>query len=303
MSQLLKSYKEKTSLNSLELRNDIEKGLLKSHIDISTQSKYEYQSRLLTNDKNQKTKVLTSIVNELRACKEFYFSVAFVTNSGVATLINTLQELENKGIKGKILASQYQNFTEPRALERLLEFKNIQLKIITEGNFHAKGYIFRHTVKDIQDVYTLIIGSSNLTQEALSTNKEWNLKVSSLSDGALLKNTIEEFNNLFDNAEPVTKEWISEYNKIYNEKRYYNEDEADEIGLSVFNKTINLLKVSPNNMQVEALTALENLRKEGKNKALIISATGTRVIIVIGCINVLVSRVSGTLVRYNSCIA
>ncbi|NLJ18578.1 hypothetical protein [Globicatella sulfidifaciens] len=31
--------------------------------------------------------------------------------------------------------------------------------------------------------------------------------------------------------------------------------------------------------------------------------TGTRVIIVIGCINVLVSRVSGTLVRYNSCIA
>lgn len=262
-------------MNSLELRNDIENGLLKSHIDINAQSKYEYQSRLLTNDKNQRTKVLTSIVNELRACNEFYFSVAFVTNSGVATLVNTLKELEDKGIKGKILASQYQNFTEPNALERLLKFKNIQLKIVTEGNFHAKGYIFRHSVKNIQDVYTLIVGSSNLTSEALSTNKEWNLKVSSLSDGALLKNTIEEFNNLFDNAEPVTKEWITEYNKIYSEKRYYNEDEADEIGLSVFNKTINLLKVSPNNMQVEALNALENLREEGKNKALIISATGT----------------------------
>jgi HKD family nuclease len=204
----------------LELRNDIENGLLKSHIDINAQSKYEYQSRLLTNDKNQRTKVLTSIVNELRACNEFYFSVAFVTNSGVATLVNTLKELEDKGIKGKILASQYQNFTEPNALERLLKFKNIQLKIVTEGNFHAKGYIFRHSVKNIQDVYTLIVGSSNLTSEALSTNKEWNLKVSSLSDGALLKNTIEEFNNLFDNAEPVTKEWISEYNKIYNEKKY-----------------------------------------------------------------------------------
>lgn len=272
---MLQNYKEKTSLNNIELKSDVEKGLLKSYIDISAQSKYEYQSRLLINDKDQKTKVLTSIINELRACNEFFFSVAFVTNSGVATLINTLKELEDKGIKGKILASQYQNFTQPRALERLLEFKNIQLRIITEGNFHAKGYIFRHSIRNIEDVYTLIVGSSNLTAEALSTNKEWNLKVTSLSDGALLRETLDEFNKLYDNAVPVTKEWITEYDKIYNEKRYYDEDEADEVGLSVFNKTINLYKISPNNMQVEALNALDNLRKEGKNKALIISATGT----------------------------
>ena len=32
-------------------------------------------------------------------------------------------------------------------------------------------------------------------------------------------------------------------------------------------------------------------------------ATGERVIIVTGCINALVSRVSGTLTKYNSCIA
>jgi len=262
-------------LNSIELRSDIEKGLLKSHIDTSAQSKYEYQSRLLINDKDQKTKVLTNIINELRVCNEFFFSVAFVTNSGVATIINTLKELEDKGIKGRILASQYQNFTEPRALERLLKFKNIQLRIITEGNFHAKGYIFRHSIKNMDNVYTLIVGSSNLTDKALSTNKEWNLKVSSLSDGALLKETLDEFNKLYDDAVPVTNEWITEYDKIYNEKRYFDEDEADEIGLSVFNKTINLYKISPNNMQVEALIALDNLRKEGKNKALIISATGT----------------------------
>ena len=127
----------------------------------------------------------------------------------------------------------------------------------------------------MDNVYTLIVGSSNLTDKALSTNKEWNLKVSSLSDGALLKETLDEFNKLYDDAVPVTNEWITEYDKIYNEKRYFDEDEADEIGLSVFNKTINLYKISPNNMQVEALIALDNLRKEGKNKALIISATGT----------------------------
>ena len=60
-------------MNSIELRSDIEKGLLKSHIDTSAQSKYEYQSRLLINDKDQKTKVLTNIINELRVCNEFFF--------------------------------------------------------------------------------------------------------------------------------------------------------------------------------------------------------------------------------------
>ena len=43
--------------------------------------------------------------------------------------------------------------------------------------------------------------------------------------------------------------------------------------------------------------------KTGKYDFDIDMETGERVIIVTGCINVLVSRVSGTLTKYNSCIA
>ena len=39
------------------------------------------------------------------------------------------------------------------------------------------------------------------------------------------------------------------------------------------------------------------------NKIAVWNATGERVIIVTGCINALVSRVSGTFIKYNSCIA
>lgn len=263
-------------MNSECLRSDVENGLRKSHIDLNTQSKYEYASRLLTNDSVAKTKVLTSIINELRDCKEFFFSVAFVTNQGLATLVNALKELDQKGIKGKVIASQYQNFTQPRALERLLEFKNIQLRVMTQGNLHSKGYIFRHEDSlQKEDVYTLIVGSSNLTAEALSTNKEWNIKISSLADGSLLKETLEEFNKLFNNAEKINSTWIQEYEKIYNQRRNFIDEEAGELESLEVNKTISLLNVSPNNMQAEALNALENLRNEGKNKALIISATGT----------------------------
>jgi HKD family nuclease len=54
--------------------------------------------------------------------------VAFVTTSGVATIINKLKELENREIKGEILVSQYLNFTQPEALKKLAQFKNIRFK-------------------------------------------------------------------------------------------------------------------------------------------------------------------------------
>ena len=86
----------------------------------------------------------------------------------------TLKELERKGIKGRILTTNYLNFSEPAALKKLHELKNIQLKMFdvkaSEG-FHTNGYIFR---KD--DLYRIIIGSSNMTRTALTTNHEWNTR-------------------------------------------------------------------------------------------------------------------------------
>jgi hypothetical protein len=55
-------------------------------------------------------------------------------------------------------------------------------------------------------------------------------------------------------------------------------------------------------MQIDAMHALDMLRRDDKDKALLISATGARVIIVTGCINALVSRVSGAFIKNNSCI-
>ena len=55
-----------------------------------------YQPKLLVNKKKPKTKVLSTILHELQNCNEFYISVAFVTTSGVATIINTLKELEHR---------------------------------------------------------------------------------------------------------------------------------------------------------------------------------------------------------------
>ncbi len=174
-------------------------------IDKILTSEILYQPKLLVNKKKPKTKVLSTIIQELQNCNEFFISVAFVTTSGVATIINTLKQLEDKGIKGKVLVSQYLNFTQPEALKRLLYFKNIELRIVTSENSHSKGYIFKSSSH-----YNLIIGSSNLTASALATNKEWNLKVSALNESGLVEKVLGEFETDFKKGIIVTAKFIAE---------------------------------------------------------------------------------------------
>jgi superfamily II DNA or RNA helicase/HKD family nuclease len=234
------------------------------YVDKLVSSNLDYQPELLVNQKNPPKKVLSTILQELENCNQFFISVAFVTTSGVATIINKLKQLENRGIKGQILVSQYLNFTQPEALKRLVQFKNIELRIATTGNAHTKGYLFKN-----KEHYNLIVGSSNLTGQALSTNKEWNIKVSALDQSGIVEKVLGEFHSDFKKATPVTTEYILSYNEIYLSQFLLNRI-AEHNGL-VESRT----PISPNSMQLEALENLRGLRTEGKNKALIISATGT----------------------------
>lgn len=237
--------------------------LLTGFVDKTLQSDVLYQPELLVNSKVPIKKVLPTIIKELLSCESFYISVAFVTTSGVAALINTFKSLEEKGVNGKILVSQYLNFTQPEALKRLLQFKNIELKIITKENSHSKGYIFKHA-----EFYNLVIGSSNLTSSALSTNKEWNMKVSARNSSSIVDKVINEFQADFGIGEIVNETYIEKYEAIFKTQSLVHKKSEAELSKEF------KLEIIPNLMQTEALENLKNLRKEN-NKALIISATGT----------------------------
>lgn len=248
------------------LREGLETGfILKDYV-----SESDYQPQLVLNNKRAHTKILGTILRELQHCREFCFSVAFLTTSGVAVLYNQLEALAEKevngvkGVKGKILVSQYQNFTQPLALERLRQLPNVDLRIVTEGDFHAKGYIFKHAHH-----YSLIVGSSNLTANALTANKEWNLRVTALEDSKIMHEALEAFNAEFDVATIVDDAYLKDYQKLFDAQRQFTRAHAVEIE-KLANKAI-----LPNHMQQEALANLAGLRAAGKNKALLISATGT----------------------------
>jgi len=245
------------------LNQDLQQSLLKGYISDKNESKQELLPEFIFNDSIQNHKVLSTIIRELQDCEEFWFSVAFVTTSGVATLMNTLFELKERGVKGKILVSKYLNFTQPLALERLINnFPNIELRIAEFGDFHAKSYLFRKS-----NSYNLIVGSSNMTSAALCKNKEWNLKITALENSYLMRNALKEFQSEFLKATPVTKKWILSYTLDY-EKVKFHEKKIRDIREQI-------QKIQPNIMQQEALVNLEKLRSKNCSKALLISATGT----------------------------
>ena len=243
--------------------SNLEQGLLTGFIDKSIISSQDLRPSLLINNYRQGKKVLTTINRELESCEEFWFSVAFVTTSGLAVLMNSLILLEKKNIKGKILASQYLNFTQPEALRRIKKFKNIELKIATEGSFHSKGYLFKRG-----EMFNLIVGSSNLTQSALCSNIELNLKICATENSELIEQSISEFDIHFFEATDVTDAFLNEYEIKWKAHKKLERD-------FLKNSKESNHKVIPNLMQKEALFNIQKLRENGSDRALLISATGT----------------------------
>jgi superfamily II DNA or RNA helicase len=239
-------------------------------INLEANSNLAYKPQFVSNNYKEGRKVLSSIESELLRCDTFFISVAFITMSGLTPLLQTLKALEEKGIHGKILTTDYLNFTEPRALEKLATLSNIELKMYNskeagEG-FHTKGYIFKE-----EEVYRIIVGSSNLTMGALTKNKEWNTKIISTEQGEYANRVLEEFNELWSSRSARDyEEFIEEYKIKYDEikKQKAIAKQAEITSLEQY-------KLRPNKMQVEFIASLRKLYKEGKDKALLISATGT----------------------------
>ena len=248
----------------------IKDGFETAFIDKNYSSNLAYKPQFISNNYKEGRKVLSSIEDELLSCKEFFISVAFITMGGVTPLLQTLKELERRHIPGKILTTDYQNFSEPRALRKLAELSNITLKMYRTGEaqegFHTKGYVFKN-----EELYKIIVGSSNLTLSALTKNREWNTKVVSTDQGEYVDDLMSEFTDLWNSKYAVTyDDFIEEYSLSYRviQKQRKIAKEARIPSLEQY-------KLQPNSMQLGFIANLEKIREAGESKALLISATGT----------------------------
>ncbi|RBW69695.1 DUF3427 domain-containing protein [Bacillus taeanensis] len=251
---------------------NLEASLHKGFINKDFSRYGSYKPKLLINNNKQNENVLNSLLEELDHCQDFIFSVAFITESGLATLKSHFLDLKRKGVKGRILTSTFLNFNQPKVFRELLKITNIEVRLTTLEGFHSKGYIFNNETH-----YSLIVGSSNLTAHALKVNYEWNVKLTSHENGEIVHHFKNQFEEVWEGARSLTENWIAHYEKNYTQivDRRVTEQIADFPTPYPNNPIEEALKIVPNKMQQAALKEIQAVRESGKDKGLIISATGT----------------------------
>ncbi len=242
-----------------QFRKDIEFG----YINDGASGLGLYSPKLVLNQYGRT--VEHSIVEELVRCRSFTFSVAFISAGAIAQLKQHFRDFTGFG---RIVTSDYLAFNQPRAFEELLNLKEqfgIEVRRHEARSFHPKGYVFEQ-----QNCITAIIGSSNLTSSALSQNHEWNIKVSAAMGSDLARQMNDLVNEQVSSSIPLTHEWVDHYSSIYRPlppRRSHNDIELDPLTPAT--------SIQPNQMQEDALLALDFVKAEGAERAVIISATGT----------------------------
>ncbi|MFC3420423.1 phospholipase D-like domain-containing protein, partial [Salinicoccus hispanicus] len=252
-------------INKENLLNAYERGFVNRDID----KVGHHPPRMIINSKEEN--VLSSMLDEMEVCDSFSISVAFITEGGLATLKTTLHELAKRNVKGRIITSTYLNFNKPKVFKALLGIPNIEVRVTGKEGFHAKGYVFRN-----RHYTSMFIGSSNLTDAALKKNYEYNLKLTSLENGAVIQHFNSQFEVLWNDSAPVDDAWVDAYAQSYVEEPMQRKVlEVIEDRSKYRYRGAEGPVIKPNAMQHEALNALDQLRQTGKDKGLVVSATGT----------------------------
>ena len=235
---------------------------------------------VMTGDRDNRRFLYYQLIHSIEKALQIDIVVSFLMESGVKLILKELNSALNRGARVRILTGNYLNITQPSALYLIKhELKDrVDLRFYSETgrSFHPKAYIFHYS-----DYHEIYIGSSNISRSALTSGIEWNYRFSSLSDRQNYEKFYQTFEDLFENhSVRIGDEQLKEYSKkwhkpaAYRDLEQYDESEKDtECKVRSF--------FEPRGAQIEALCALEKTRAEGASKALVLAATGERVIIVI----------------------
>lgn len=228
------------------------------------------EPRLIANSKATGGTLLGEIKHRLADCVAFDFCVAFVADGGLQVLVDSFNELKKHGVRGRLLTSTYLSFNSPDAFRKLLEYDNIEVRVF-QGSLHAKGYVF-----DEGNTSTVIVGSSNMTQAALTCNKEWNVLYRTFGESGLLNDLKSEFERLWNdrNTVKLATEWICEYERARQDAPSASVRRETYTGEAATGSVLTD-EIKPNKMQKLALEALATIHRRSEPRALLVSATGT----------------------------
>ncbi len=202
--------------------------------------------------------------------------VSFLKHSGLKLFYPIFDFCASNNIPVRIITSTYLSLTDPAALYELNAYFPNQVKIYngTAPSFHPKAYFF-HT-KDVNESF-VYIGSSNMSHPGLVDGVEWNYRIDYSVDSTSFEDLQNEFNHIFEKQSLIADEvMIDTYSRSFKEnQRIQTVMNEHYLNLTKNDKSTTQDQIFvPNSAQLETLYKLNQTRKIGYSKALVVLATG-----------------------------